>query len=235
MDLLGQNRSDLPFPVCSQFQPTLLEGQLCYSINMSKIATGKSKSGSSSYGLLMMVDPSRSLIEYELDTGAEGKVGRNLLDLTPRGASEHSPRIVVNTLESISDFRAGRYGLSALKKMTGTESFLDLPDETKMCDIEPLEKCRARKYIEEVQAQCDCVPWALSSALTLDLEVNPTLDKRISVLLLCPSVSLRPPPLDSETGWAGDLWSNTNLLRCQNLKKKMLFLYLLQVFSSSHK
>ena len=172
MDLLGQNRSDLPFPVCTQFQPTVLEGQLCYSINMSRMATEKSKSGSSSYGLLMMVDPSRSRIEYELDTGVEGKVGRNLLDLTPQGASEHSPRIVVNTLESISDFRAGSYGITALKKMIGTDSFLKLPDETKKCDIEPLEKCQARKYIEEVQAQCGCVPWALSSTLTLGLEVN---------------------------------------------------------------
>ena len=139
---------------------------------MSRIATVKSKSGSSSYGLLMMVDPSKSTIEYELDTDVEGKVGRNLLDLTPQGASEHSPRIVVNTLESISDYRAGRYGLTALKKMTGSESFLDLPDETKNCDIERLETCQARKYIEEIQAQCGCVPWALSSALTLGLEVN---------------------------------------------------------------
>ena len=47
--------------------------------------------------------------------------------------------------------------------------------------------------------------------------VNPKLDTRISVR---PS-SVRPsrsgdPPLDSETGWTGELWSKTNLLNWQN-------------------
>ena len=31
-----------------------------------------------------------------------------------------------------------------------------------------------------------------------------------------PCVTLRPPPLDSETGWTGELWSKTNLLNWQN-------------------
>ena len=30
------------------------------------------------------------------------------------------------------------------------------------------------------------------------------------------SVTLRGPPLDSETGWTGELWSKTNLLNWQN-------------------
>ena len=31
-----------------------------------------------------------------------------------------------------------------------------------------------------------------------------------------PSVTLRPPPLDSETGWTGELWSKKNLLKWPN-------------------
>ena len=31
-----------------------------------------------------------------------------------------------------------------------------------------------------------------------------------------PSVTLTVPPLDSETGWTGELWSKTNLLQWQN-------------------
>ena len=39
---------------------------------------------------------------------------------------------------------------------------------------------------------------------------NPKLDTRISFVLRPPppSVTLRVPPLDSETGWTGELWSN---------------------------
>ena len=32
-------------------------------------------------------------------------------------------------------------------------------------------------------------------------------------MLRAPSVTLVLPPLDSETGWIGELWSNTNLLK----------------------
>ena len=33
------------------------------------------------------------------------------------------------------------------------------------------------------------------------------------------AVTLRLPPLDSETGWTGELWSKTNLLIWQNYDK----------------
>ena len=36
---------------------------------------------------------------------------------------------------------------------------------------------------------------------------------------VCPdfsSVTLRPPPLDSETGWTGELWSNRGFLILEN-------------------
>ena len=46
-------------------------------------------------------------------------------------------------------------------------------------------------------------------------KLNPTLDPRISVpLFVCPvCVTLSLPPLDSETGWTGDFWSNTYLIK----------------------
>ena len=43
--LLGQTRQDLPFTACSQFQPTILEGQRCYSLNLTAIDTGKAGTG----------------------------------------------------------------------------------------------------------------------------------------------------------------------------------------------
>ena len=46
----------------------------------------------------------------------------------------------------------------------------------------------------------------------------PILEKGSTVLLLCfyCSVTLRGPPLYSETWWTGELWSNTNLLKWQD-------------------
>ena len=44
---------------------------------------------------------------------------------------------------------------------------------------------------------------------------------RLSVFLVWRSVY--PPPLDSETSWTGELWSNTNLLRWQNKENNHCF------------
>ena len=44
----------------------------------------------------------------------------------------------------------------------------------------------------------------------------PILDTRISVRMC---VTLRPTPLDSETGWTGELWSNPVLLILEGQKK----------------
>ena len=53
---------------------------------------------------------------------------------------------------------------------------------------------------------------------------HPKLDTRISVLRRL-SVRLRVPPLDSKTGWTGELWSNPVLLIFENYKDS--------IFSSS--
>ena len=44
----------------------------------------------------------------------------------------------------------------------------------------------------------------------------PILERGCAVLLLLLCHALATPPLDSETGWTGELWSKTNLLKLQN-------------------
>ena len=49
------------------------------------------------------------------------------------------------------------------------------------------------------------------------IAIYPKLDTRISVRpSVCSCVTLRVPPLDSETGWTGELWSNPVLLILEN-------------------
>ena len=50
-----------------------------------------------------------------------------------------------------------------------------------------------------------------------DERIHSILDSRIFVLLLLlRHAQGTPPPLDCETGWTGELWSKTNLLKWQN-------------------
>ena len=158
MTLLGQTRQDLPFTVCDKFKPTLLEGQRCYSLDLSKISTKKAKSGLNS-GLLLIIDP----LEIEQKKQAETRNKITSLNLESIQNTESSAKIYINTLASFTDYRAGSYAMFVLKKMTGTNTFLELPDAAKQCRTETFEECHVVRYIAEVQKQCGCVPWGLNS------------------------------------------------------------------------
>ena len=55
-----------------------------------------------------------------------------------------------------------------------------------------------------------------SSLLQSSSVFHPILDTRISVrVFVRPCVTLRLPPVDSETGWTGEPWSKTNILNWQ--------------------
>ena len=113
-------------------------------------------------GLLILLDQgglsSQDIQENKIDI-------EDTLDLESSGVDAGSARIYLNTMASFSGYSSGSYALTALKKMTGTHSFLKQTDEEKKCRIETLEECQTANFITTVQEKCGCVPWALSSAL----------------------------------------------------------------------
>ena len=89
-------------------------------------------------------------------------------------ASDHgnTATIHLSTLDRFSITKPGKYAMASLKKMTGTDDFLDLPDNTKDCQIEVQESCYNRRYVEELQKQCNCLPWALGAGITQKVTSN---------------------------------------------------------------
>ena len=53
---MGERRSDLDFIACDKFQPTLLDGQLCYSLNKSSFEKGETGTGERN-GFFLIIDP----------------------------------------------------------------------------------------------------------------------------------------------------------------------------------
>ena len=39
MDSVGQQIDGLDIPVCNKFQPSIMDGQLCYTLNISKVTS----------------------------------------------------------------------------------------------------------------------------------------------------------------------------------------------------
>ena len=129
--------------VCDKFQPTILEGQLCYTLDIAKYVGHPTESGKLN-GLRLLLDP-------------------NPYQIADKHAGGQTFKVFIDTLAQHTTFGAGSYGMSDLKKMTGTTSFEQLPDHQKKCLIHNREECQTQKYLEHVQKECSCVPWALQT------------------------------------------------------------------------
>ena len=164
MTLISHTNKELQFDVCSEFKPTILEGQLCYSLNLSSKNYPTSKQ-SLKNGLLLIIDPRTSNKNYKEQSEHQKRNRITSLNFEQEYDDTNSARIYLNTLSSFTDYRAGTFTLTTLKKMTGTSDFLKLTNEVKKCSIETIEECQAKQYIENVNKQCHCVPWALASSL----------------------------------------------------------------------
>ena len=138
------------FTACDKFKPTEMEGQLCYSLDVNNITRTKSKAGRA-MGLTLLLDRI------------------NLRSLKNENSVDHSFRIFLDTLDGFSDMNDGSYRMINVKKMVGTDSFMEMSDEDKDCQDETLQDCSARFFMEGIEQSCACVPWALKNVLKVGL------------------------------------------------------------------
>ena len=157
-----------PCHTCGQFEPTMLEGQLCYSLNLKH--RGKTTRSGKSKGLFLLLDPS----PYQL----------NVIDKYVLGSkTRFSAKVHIQTLESFTTFGPGSLMMDTLKKMTGTQRFMELPDIQKKCSPHNREECQTQKYLDQVRRECNCVPWASTTNMIDKVQViktKPTIDALIT-------------------------------------------------------
>ena len=150
-NLLGAEISGMNMTtVCNKFEQTILEGQFCYSLDVSKVEKRPSRVGKR-HGLLLLLDPNPLEVRSQ-DKNSKGKRNEQL-----------SFKVYIHTLAQYTAYGPGTYPLGPLKRMTGTESFEHLPDQQKRCQVHNIEKCQTKLYLDQVKTNCDCVPWALVS------------------------------------------------------------------------
>ena len=142
--ILGLNMEGFNI-VCDKFKPTIMEGQLCYSLDVKNITRTKSKAGRG-MGLTLLLDR-----------------------INPRTGIDPNFRIFLNTLDGFSDMKDGSYRMINVKKLVGTDSFMALPDEDRGCQEKTLHDCSAQLFLERIKQSCECVPWDLKNVLRVGL------------------------------------------------------------------
>ena len=135
--------------MCDKFKPTILEGQLCYTLEIAKLDRKPTKSGKAN-GLFLLLDP----YPYQLssDSNWDGNV-----------QNQQSYKVYIHTLAPFTTNKAGSFAMNALKRMTATKNFLELPDIKKSCMVHKREDCQTKKYLQQVESNCGCRPWALKN------------------------------------------------------------------------
>ena len=155
---LGQKRQELQnLTLCDKFEPTILEGQLCYSLDVSKFERKPTKAGKKN-GLVLLLDPNPYPIKP-----TDVKAARN---------DQESFKVYIHTLAEHTAFGPGSYPMNMLKKMTGKTSFYQLPDSQKECQVYSKEKCQTEMFLRKVENNCSCLPWALTTEDTNPKVIN---------------------------------------------------------------
>ena len=138
------------FPICSSFLPTILEGQLCYKIQLNQ-SSGQGKGNELMF--LMDYNEDRSLpVSFEKSNDVKSFFNFG----TPLGnVREVAGKVHINTLSSVNVFGGGDFIMTDVKRMTATDDFLKMSLKDKKCEEESFEDCRTMKLLEK----CNCIPW----------------------------------------------------------------------------
>ena len=79
--MLGQKRPELDnLTVCDKFEPTILEGQLCYSINIANLEKRQTEAGKKQ-GLFLLLDST----PYQIQDDKRGVDRRKFKNFLSRG------------------------------------------------------------------------------------------------------------------------------------------------------
>ena len=149
-NMLGQKRPELDnLTICDKFEPTILEGQLCYSIDIARIEKRQTEAGKTK-GLFLLLDPT----PYQMQDDERG--------VETEGNKPQTFKVYIHTLAPFTVYGHGAFAMSTLKSMTGTESFEELPNNQKKCAVHNREECQTEKLFSQIKANCSCVPWSLT-------------------------------------------------------------------------
>lgn len=140
---------NMSFPVCTSFKPTLLEGQLCYKLDLKKGSDQGKK-----HELLLLLDYNTEL-SIQPRSGSSGIDRPANMYLDTVDTEQYEAKIHINTLSKAKDFGGGSYKMSVVKRMTAKLNFLKMSLKDRNCEVEEYEDCRTRNLIKK----CKCVPW----------------------------------------------------------------------------
>ena len=159
--LLGEHIKGLKFPVCNKFTPTVLDGQLCYNLDINSALPNEDTLDGKQGELTLILDYNlERSVGSQRSTKNDHQISKRFLemeDIYIREAQE--ARIFVHTLKPFSGLGAGSYTMRSLKHISPTDDFLKLPSEKRRCAKYDKQDCLAKTLQRHKLQTCNCTPW----------------------------------------------------------------------------
>ena len=171
--MIGAQVSNMTFPMCDVFEPTVYDGQLCYQADVKKHPGQKVFEGKES-GLMLLIDVNAERSVNFATSGEDENVNmskRRVYLGTEKVLNSTFASLHIGTLAHQVVYGPGDYSLTSIKQMTGTDNFLAWPQERRKCTLETYEKCQMRDFHEK-SVKCSCSPFQLIAASGVNDQVN---------------------------------------------------------------
>ena len=169
--LKGKAIPNMSFPVCDLFDPVVLDGKLCFQMEMTKKMPKENTVQGE--GLTLIIDAN---IEKSVAKEMGKRVKNNFKGFDLREVPVETKKLVgvnIGTLAPYLDYGPGNYILTSVKQMSATEGFLSMSKKKRECEKEKFESCQARLFQERVK-KCGCSPQSLLPALQDQTQVVKT-------------------------------------------------------------
>ena len=156
---------NISFPICTAFKPTILEGQLCYKLQVNATGSQGKKNGLS---LLLDYQDELSLqAPSKQEWKHNHKIIRKVNFDTVGSLETESAKVHIDTISPFTGFGGGSYQMTVVKRMSAKDDFLKMPLKERNCKVELYENCRTRQLLEA----CKCVPWEMTAYQVLAMSM----------------------------------------------------------------
>ena len=142
---IGKNTSlpGLEYPPCSSFNPTILEGQLCYKLTLNQTS---GQGGTHQLMLLIDYNEDRSIhASLHTEEKLEASTTEMKLGTAYKALRGIEAKVQIDTLTPHIGFGGGKYKMTGVKRMSAKSDFLKMDSKIRGREVDLYEDCKVCK------------------------------------------------------------------------------------------
>ena len=98
ISVMGENNPNFGTPVCNKFRAIVLEGRLCYQVDVNEFKDEVDSEKLRTHGLVFMMDYNEDRIGLNTNTDLEASVYKDFVDMLEKDKNKEEAMIYIETL-----------------------------------------------------------------------------------------------------------------------------------------